>query len=225
MSDTPRDDDNLPDPTDPFGRPPQPPSPPPSEPPAAESPAERPDAWWPSDPDTVESPPPSPLPPAYPVQPGSAPTAPSYPPPGYGPPPAYGQPDPNQPGFAWPAPGAQAWQAPPVPPQGWGYPPAAPKNEGLAVGALVCGIIGALCGLAGVCGVVIAPVGIGLGISARRRIARSNGALKGEGMALAGIILGAIGTVVSIVWIIVLIANPDILQELQDSLTTTTTGG
>ena len=77
-----------------------------------------------------------------------------------------------------------------------------PKTEGMAIGALVCGILGTLCGVIGCFGLLIGPVGIVLGVVARRRIRESGGLTKGEGLALAGLVLGIIGTVASVGWLI-----------------------
>jgi len=76
--------------------------------------------------------------------------------------------------------------APPAygPPPGWGPPPMyvvrRPTNS-TAVLALVFGF-------------VFPPVGLGLGISARRQIRRTRE--EGDGLALAGIVVGSIGTAV-----------------------------
>ena len=120
------------------------------------------------------------------------------------------------------------WGQAPAPqwPQGsWGgaNPWAPPKNDGQAIGALVCGILGALCGLAGVAGIILGPIAVVLGVTSRRRIQASHGTLRGEGMATTGLVLGAIGTLISVVWIVVLVANPDILQDLVDRMTSTST--
>lgn len=66
---------------------------------------------------------------------------------------------------------------------GW----APPKNNGLAIAAMVCGI----CGFA-VCQLCAIPALI-LGIRARRQIRESGGAEQGDAFALAGIILGGVG--------------------------------
>src|SRR3954463_808106 len=90
------------------------------------------------------------------------------------------------------------------PPQGYGYPPhypayGPPTNAGyppptnpMAIAALV----GAL---------TIAPVGLGLGIAARRQIRRTGEG--GDGMALAGIIIGGIVTGIYVLLIVVLIIS------------------
>jgi len=97
--------------------------------------------------------------------------------PGGGGPPAY-------PGAPGPYGGAGAY-----PPYGYGQQvpygaPATKKTNGLAVASLVCSCAGIL--FFGVPGIV----GIIFGFVARSQIRRSNGAQGGEGLALAGIIVG-----------------------------------
>jgi Domain of unknown function (DUF4190) len=96
-------------------------------------------------------------------------------------PPPPGQPDPGYPVSGQPVPqGYAAPMYPGYPP----YPPSAPTN-GLAIAALVCS-------LAGLATCISAPVGAILGHVARRQIReRGEG---GDGLALAGIIVGWILT-------------------------------
>lgn len=126
-----------------------------------------------------------------------------------------------------PSPAAQGWQAPPPgwqsPPPGWQPPPpgygqapgygqvpgygqmpfrpAAP-TEGMAVAAMVIGIVG----LAGACmygiGTLISPVALFLGRSSMKKIDASQGQLGGRGMAQAGFIMGIIGTVLLVLAIL-----------------------
>jgi len=85
------------------------------------------------------------------------------------------------------------------PPPGFDYGEGAPAvTAGKATGALACGIIGLL-----LCGVILGPVAIYLGTQAKKEIRSSNGRLKGEGMATAGIVMGVIaviGFVISIIY-------------------------
>jgi hypothetical protein len=69
------------------------------------------------------------------------------------------------------------------------------KKSGKAIAALVCGIIGIL-----ILGVILGPIAVILGSIARKEIA-ANPSLDGAGMALAGIITGAIGFVLAVVLI------------------------
>ena len=70
------------------------------------------------------------------------------------------------------------------PPPNAGYPP--PTNP-MAIAALVCAL-------------TVAPVGLGLGIAARRQIRRTGE--QGDGLALAGIIVGGIVTAIFVSFIV-----------------------
>jgi hypothetical protein len=90
-----------------------------------------------------------------------------------------------------------AYGPPPPAPPGYGYPPpaypypAAPPTNGLAIASLVCSLAGlAIC--------LSAPVGAILGHIARRQI-RERGE-QGDGMALAGIIVGWVLTGLTLVF-------------------------
>jgi hypothetical protein len=85
-----------------------------------------------------------------------------------------------------------------------GYTPGAmgyaqPRNDGLAIASLICGIVGVVCFF--VClGVILGPTAAIMGFVSRQRIASSGGMLAGGGMAMAGLILGVVGFVVSVIW-------------------------
>lgn len=97
-------------------------------------------------------------------------------------------------------------QPPPPPPPGGNYgqpaygAPAPRQTSGKAIASLVTGLVGliTLC-----CGffVISSIVGVVLGVLARRDIRASNGTLGGGGMALTGIISGAVGIVAVVVWL------------------------
>lgn len=126
--------------------------------------------------------------------PGPSPTyppAPTYPQaPAYGQAPSYGQAPLYGSGASY---GQPAYGQGPPPPYGatpydQGYPSGAfpsTATEPLSIAALVTS-------LAGIAVVISYPVGLGLGIAALRRI-RTNGK-QGRGMAIAGVVVGAIGT-------------------------------
>jgi uncharacterized protein DUF4190 len=82
------------------------------------------------------------------------------------------------------------------PPPGYGYPPPypvyGPPTNPMAIAALVCAL-------------TIAPVGLGLGIAARKQIRRTGEG--GDGMALAGIIIGGIVTGIWVLIIVVLVIS------------------
>ncbi len=66
-----------------------------------------------------------------------------------------------------------------------------PQSSGLAIGGLVCGLIGLL-----FLGIILGPVAFILGMVAHRRAA--------SGMAKAAIILGVVDLVLAIVWLVAL---------------------
>ena len=61
--------------------------------------------------------------------------------------------------------------------------------------------------------------------SSRKRIRESNGTLRGDGLAITGIVIGVVGVVLAIVGVVILITNPDAFDNLFSGLTTTTTAG
>jgi thiol:disulfide interchange protein len=92
---------------------------------------------------------------------------------------------------------------PPLPPAGWPPPPAA-RPEGpretkaaasLALG--VMSVVGAMCGV----GLSLGIPAIILGALAHRDIRRSGGMAGGGGLATAGIFLGAMGSILFVVWV------------------------
>ncbi|GIH10450.1 hypothetical protein Rhe02_85170 [Rhizocola hellebori] len=90
-----------------------------------------------------------------------------------------------------PPPAMQNWTPPPAA-YGYGYPVVKPTN-GMAIGAMVTSLV-ALMGVCfyGVGGIIAGPVGAILGHVARRQVRERN--QQGEGMAMAGIIVGWIAT-------------------------------
>jgi hypothetical protein len=105
----------------------------------------------------------------------------------------YGQPgQPYGPGYGQPGyPGT--WPQP----YGYGYPGAQSSgSNGLAIASLATGIGGFCIGLA-------SPVAVGLGIAALTQIKKRGG--DGKGMAIAGLVLGALGTIGWILYIVFLV--------------------
>lgn len=125
------------------------------------------------------APPPPPQPPTAPGY-GPPPAPPPYGQPQYGAPP-YGQPQYGQPQYGQPQYGQPQYGQPYG---GYGYPQPR-NNNGFAIAALICGITGFLFCLP-------APLGVVFGFVARSQIKRSGQG--GNGMAVAGIILGALAT-------------------------------
>jgi hypothetical protein len=88
-----------------------------------------------------------------------------------------------------------------VPPPPGGYAPgagfAAPRTDGLAIAALIIGILSLVCSF--IClGVVLGPTAAIMGFISRQRIATSAGALGGGALATVGLVLGIIGFIASV---------------------------
>jgi hypothetical protein len=77
-----------------------------------------------------------------------------------------------------------------------------PRTDGLAIGALIVGILAVVCSVACL-GVLLGPAAAIMGFISRQRITSSGGTLGGGGMAIAGLVLGIIGFVGSVVWFFV----------------------
>lgn len=111
-------------------------------------------------------------------------------PPAGPPPPVYGQ----QPGYP-PQPGYP------------GYPQfAVQPNEGLAVPAMVVGIVSLVLACAYGFGLLGAPVALVMGRISMKRIDASGGQLGGRGMAQAGFIMGIVGTVLLVLVVLAVVA-------------------
>ena len=78
----------------------------------------------------------------------------------------------------------------------------------MAIIALRCGILSVVCHCVPVAGsfigFVLSVAAIVLGIIEIKKIGKGESSAKGRGMALAGIILGAVGVVFGIIWMIVI---------------------
>jgi hypothetical protein len=98
-------------------------------------------------------------------------------------------------------------EPPPVP-----GAPAQPKNSGLAVWSLVCGVLAIL--LSVVCiGPLFSIPAVICGHMAYGRIRRSAGALSGEGLALGGLITGYLGiALIPIIGLLAAIAIPNFVK-------------
>jgi hypothetical protein len=95
-----------------------------------------------------------------------------------------------------------------VPPPPVGYAGAAvagPRTDGLAIGALIAGILSLVCFWPLCLGIILGPAAAIMGFISRQRVAASNGTVGGGGLALAGLILGILGFIASAAWAIVFI--------------------
>ncbi len=107
----------------------------------------------------------------------------------------------------WYPPAPPAPPAPPVygAPQQAYYAPVGPKNDGMSIAGLVCGISGlatlVLCGI----GLIPAILGVVFGVIGMKKVDASNGSLQGRGMALAGAICGAVAIGLFVLYMIFVI--------------------
>ena len=113
-----------------------------------------------------------------------------------------------------PPPPSGGWYPPPPPPPsgGWsGPPPGQPwpparENHPRAIPALALGCIALFGGF--ICGVplLLGPVAVFFGVSARRGIAQEPQRWAGATEALIGLVLGVIATVIAVIAVIILVA-------------------
>ncbi|MGW7520988.1 DUF4190 domain-containing protein [Streptomyces sp. NPDC054796] len=136
-------------------------------------------------------------------------------------PPPYGAGMPGAPG----APGAYGYGGGPYGGgYGWGGPP---LPTGMSVASMVLGIISLV--LVFTCwgsflGIITAPVALGLGVSARRKVDR--GELGGRGQATSGLVMGVIGTVASALVVVLIVLMFTVwADEIEESDPGTGPGG
>ena len=79
---------------------------------------------------------------------------------------------------------------------GYGYGPGPQKTNGLAIAALVCGLVGLL-----FFPPILGPLALIFGLVALNQINKSGGTQKGKGMAIAGVVLGPIAIIGWLVWL------------------------
>jgi hypothetical protein len=109
-------------------------------------------------------------------------------------------------------------QVPPpggAPPMGYASP-GPQQSQGLAIGALVCGIISILSVCVWFLSIPLGIVAVILGIIGKGKAQR--GEAGGQGLAKAGLILGAIGVVLSLILNIALIAGVSFLGSKAEQL-------
>lgn len=89
-------------------------------------------------------------------------------------------------------------------------PDAGPSKTtpGLAIGALITAIAGFV-----VCGVLLSPAAVIMGVKARTRI-RTDGT-RGEGLATAAIVVGILGFVLNVVVLAAVLSDPGFLDGLE----------
>jgi hypothetical protein len=87
-------------------------------------------------------------------------------------------------------------------PVDYGVPQPAPRTNGLAIAATVLGIVGVLSSW------LLLPSILALvfGLVSHSQIQRSGGIQGGRGLAITGIVLGAVGLLVGLIWLLVFIS-------------------
>lgn len=96
--------------------------------------------------------------------------------------------------------GPPEWQPPPPPTQYvYAAPAQRPSTNGMAVAAMVTGILSIVICCAGF---VLGIIAVVLGGVARKQIAESQGQQGGSGMATAGLVTGIIGVVIWGAWLV-----------------------
>lgn len=83
-----------------------------------------------------------------------------------------------------------------------GQPVDPKQNNGKAKASLICGIVSLI-----IFGIILGPVAICLGVSAKNEIQQNPETSKGKGLATGGIVRGSIGLVLHIVLLIIIIAG------------------
>lgn len=92
-----------------------------------------------------------------------------------------------------------------------------PLGSGMAIAALVLGILALVTFWTAVGGIVLGLIAIILGVVALRRVRR--GAAAGRGMAIAGVVLGTIGLLLGLAWaaLFVWVFNSNLADCLADA--------
>ena len=116
-----------------------------------------------------------------------------------GPPPSY--PPPGSPPSYTPPGGSSPYGQPPVYSPASGYVASRPTDSQATL-SLVFGLLSLTCCLS-----ILGPVAFFLGNSSLNRIRASGGTIGGEGLANAGRILGIIGSVILVLWVIVILVR------------------
>ncbi len=173
--------------------------------------------------------------PPVPGQPGVVPGQPGVVPAGVVPgPPPPGHGYPGYLGYGQPVYVAATPPGHPVPPGypvvpgpggfGLAFPQVTPQTSGLSVGALVCGIVTCLLGVLACCwwpfAVLPSLVGVGalvLGRFGINQVAQSGGAVVGRGLAIAGMVIGGVGVLLTLIFLLIGVTTPiDPIATLPD---------
>ena len=105
-----------------------------------------------------------------------------------------------------------------APTPGYGYAQPQRRSSGLAIAALVCGVLALLSSWTVIGGILLGIIAVVLGFVALSRAKR--GLAAGRGMAITGIVTGVLGAILAVALIAVGVSllNSDAGQQLQDCL-------
>lgn len=92
-----------------------------------------------------------------------------------------------------------------APPPGAGPRPKPTPNAPLAVAGLVAGIIGVVPCFWGIG--IVAVAAVVLGLRGRRQVQESGGALRGDNLAVAAIVLGVLGLLATVIYWVLILTN------------------
>lgn len=95
---------------------------------------------------------------------------------------------------------------------------AQPTTNGLSIASLVLGIVGVVFSCCYAFGIIPAIISLVFGIISKKKIKESQGAQKGSGMSLAGIILSVVGILLSICVLILLYhiaTDPEFIRQFR----------
>ena len=126
------------------------------------------------------------------------------------PPPAWGAPPPQQPP---PPPGYGPASYGQAPAGGWGATPQAPPSNGLAIGALVLGIGSLLFAFIPFVGFASVPFAIGAVVLGVIGLGKSREIGQGKGLAIGGLVTGALALAVSVLYVLLFIVIADDVDD------------
>lgn len=139
----------------------------------------------------------------------TAPQAPAWGAPPPPPPPAWGSPPPPPP--APPGYGPAPYGQPPA--GSWGAPQAAAPSNGMAIGALVLGIGSLLFAFIPFVGFASVPFAIGAVVLGVIGLGKSREIGQGKGLAIGGLVTGAVALVVSVLYVLLFIVLADDVDD------------
>jgi hypothetical protein len=95
-----------------------------------------------------------------------------------------------------------------------GFPPGPPRNNGLAVGSLVCGILAIVPGCCcGFFGIPLSIAAVVMGLVSMNQINASGGLQGGKGMAIAGTVCGGVAMAMDVLAVVFNVSS-QLMQQM-----------